>query len=149
MVHFSDTYLYKLHRLTNALDKLFDQTLLKYTDCGLSQLTLLLAVGQHTKVNQKVLASFLEITPAAISRQVTIAASKGYISIKKPKNNRRSQSIALTPKGQELITAALAVLEERVFQIFNAKDSHTTLLSHIEMLYLNTQEALCDINQHH
>lgn len=146
VVDFSKTYLYKLHTLTNALDKLFDRALLKFAGCTLSQFTLLLAIQQHQAASQHAVASFLEITPAAISRQVEIAVAQGYITAEVPENNRRTRTLTLTSKGTALIKSGLVVLEEHVFQIFDAEDAHTNLMSHIEMLGLNVKEALCEIN---
>lgn len=145
-VKFSETHLYKLHKLTNSLDRLFDQALSKFAGCTLSQFTLLLAVQQHQSANQRAISSFLEITPAAVSRQVDIAISRSYIVVKIPENNRRVRTLTLTAKGKMMIKTGLEVLEKHVFHIFDAESAHTNLMSHIEMLRLNTKEALCEIN---
>jgi len=131
---FSQTYLYKLHRLTNSLDKLFDQALRRDADIGLSQFTLLLSVGQHQPVSQRKIAAFLDLSPGAISRQVEIAFQKGWVAIETDKADRRGQVLQLTPKGTAIIDKGIGALEKDVFQIFDTENVQTNLMHHIDLL---------------
>lgn len=131
---FSQTYLYKMHRLTTSLDTIFDQNLRKYADIGLSQFTLLLSVDQHQPVGQRTIATFLSISPGAISRQVEIARKNGWITIRNNADDRRGQSLQITPKGKQRIDDGIVALEQHVFQIFDDENAQTNLMGHIDLL---------------
>lgn len=134
MIDFSQTYLYKLHRLTTGLDTLFDQNLRQYSDIGLSQFTLLLSVAQHQPVSQRKIAEFLSLSPSAISRQVEIAAKKRWITVKDDPNDRRGKILQLTPLGESKIQHGIEILEAHVFQIFKDENVQTNLMGHIDIL---------------
>lgn len=138
---FSQTYLYKIHTLTNSLDKLFDQALRRDAGVGLSQFTLLLSVGQHQPASQRKIAAFLDLSPGAISRQVEIAHQKGWITIEVDKTDRRGQVLQLTPKGTAVIDKGIKALEKDVFQIFDTENAQTNLMHHIDLLTQNVKRA--------
>ena len=140
---FSQTYLYKLHRLTTSIDTAFDQTLQNYAAITLSQFVLLLSVNQYQPVSQRKIATFLAITPAAISRQVDIAQRNKWIVISGHSDDRRTQSLQLTKDGQIIIEKGLAALEQQLFHIFNYSGSNTNLMQHIDTLL----EGITDLNK--
>lgn len=130
---YSQTYLYKLHKLTNSLDRTFDQCLRRYADISLSQFTLLLSIDQHQTANQRTIATFLDISAGAVSRQVDIAVTNKLIVITGT-FDRRQQRLEITDDGKAAITKGLAALEQHVFQIFDHSDGDTNLMSHVDML---------------
>lgn len=134
---YSETYLYKLHKLTNSLDKVFDQNLRQHANIGLSQFSLLLSVNQHQPVKQRAVAKFLDLSTSAISRQVDIASQNGWVSISGADEDKRAQVLNLTAKGKATITKGMAALEEHVFSIFNHDNTQTNLMEHIEVLQAN------------
>ncbi len=131
---FSQTYLYKLHRLTTSIDTLFDQTLRRHAEIGLSQFTLLLSVAQHQPVDQRTIAQFLGISPGAISRQVEVARQAHWITVQNNPQDRRGQVLQMTPKGMAKINNGVAILQEHVFQIFDDDNRQTNLMEHIDLL---------------
>lgn len=138
---FSQTYLYKMHKLTTSLDTMFDQNLRTYADIGLSQFTLLLSVQQYQPVTHRTVATFLGISPGAISRQVEIANTNKWITIQTDAKDRRKQHLVLTTKGEKKITEGIAVLEQNVFHIFNNENMQTNLMDHINQLQSNIDVA--------
>ncbi len=137
---YSQTYLYKLHKLTNSLDKVFDQNLRRHADIGLSQFTLLLSVDQHQPVSQRVIAEFLDISPGAVSRQTEIAQKNGWVSIDAA-DDRRQQMLQLTSKGKKAIANGLSSLEQHVFHIFDSDNEQTNLMQHVDTLLENIQSV--------
>lgn len=138
---FSQTYLYKMHRLTTSLDALFDTKLRQHADIGLSQFTLLLSVKQLQPATQRHLASFLGISPGAISRQVELALKSRWITLAHDTTDRRKQHLSLTPAGQKKITTGVNALEKHVFQIFDDDNVQTNLMHHILLLQANIDTA--------
>lgn len=137
---YSQTYLYKLHKLTNSLDKMFDQTLRKHADISLSQFTLLLSVSQHQPVSQRIIADFLGISAGAVSRQVDIAVTGKLIDITST-FDRRQQKLVLTNAGTKAIASGMTALEQHAFHIFDHSDSSTHLMNHVDMLLDNIRSA--------
>lgn len=144
-LRFSETYLYKLHVLTANLDKLFDNVLRGHGNITLSQFTLLLAISEHKNSFQNEIARFLNVSPAAISRQVEIAVSNNFVNRTKSSGNRRKQELRLTPLGREIIDNSLLVLKKHAFYIFENQDSSSSLGGHIDMLSTLTKGALNDL----
>ncbi len=142
MTTYSETYLYKLHRLTNSLDRLFDQTLHTYARIGLTQFKLLLTVQQLGLVQQRKVAIFLEFSPAAISRQVDIAHHQGWIRVQGTVHDRRSRLLQLTAAGAVAIDKGIAALEQHAFKIFADDKRQAGLMDHIDVLLTNTKEAM-------
>lgn len=136
---FGKTYLYKLHKLTNILDKAFDQTLHNHTGIGLSQFSLLVAMDQYESVNQRQLADFLEVSTPAVSRQVDIARRMGWIEVTPSLIDRHGNSLALTQQGRALIKQGTSTLEQHVFKIFTDHNKHTNLMEHIDLLLDHTK----------
>jgi DNA-binding MarR family transcriptional regulator len=132
--NFSQTYLYKMHKLTSSLDTTFDRHLRQYADIGLSQFTLLLSVQQHQPIAQRSVATFLGISPGAVSRQVEIAQKQGWITIANDIGDRRRQHLSLTNAGADKIQSGIAVLEKHVFHIFDNENVQSSLMGHIDML---------------
>jgi DNA-binding MarR family transcriptional regulator len=139
---FSQTYLYKMHRLTTSLDAVFDTNLRKHADIGLSQFTLLLSVQQYQPTSQRQIVTFLDISPGAISRQVEIAQSKNWIVINGDVTDRRKQLLSLTATGEKKITAGLDALEKYVFNIFNDENKQTNLMHHMQLLQANIDSVI-------
>lgn len=131
---FSQTYLYKLHRLTSSLDSLFDQKLRQYSDIGLSQFTLLLSVQQHQPADQRTIARFLDLSPGAISRQVEIARANKWLSVRADPKDRRGHILKLTAAGEQKIAHGLDTLWAHVFSIFDDENRQTNLMEHIDLL---------------
>lgn len=131
---FSQTYLYKLHRLTTSLDGLFDQKLRQYSNIGLSQFTLLVSVRQHQPIDQRTIARFLDLSPGAISRQVEIARKNKWLSVKSDPKDRRGHILKLTKAGEQKIASGLDTLWAHAFSIFDDENKQTNLMDHIDRL---------------
>jgi len=132
--NFADTYLYKLHLLTNNLDKILDQTLSSRCEITLSQFILLLSVLQKGPINQRKIAKFLMLSPAAVSRQVEVVKKKGWLVVEASESDRRDRILRITPAGSKVVEAGHDSLERHVFEIFNGQDNHVSLMQHIDAL---------------
>jgi DNA-binding MarR family transcriptional regulator len=134
---FSQTYLYKLHKLNNSMDRVFDQNLRTRAGLGLSQFTLLLSIDQFQPVGQRQVADFLDLSAGAISRQVDLAQKSGWITVKDHQKDRRGQLLELTHSGKTTIDKGMKVLEEHVFPIFDDSGNSTHLIAHLNLLLGN------------
>lgn len=137
---FSDTYLYKLHLLKHILDKAFDQALRAHTSTTLSQFMVLLTIAENKSINQRAIAGILNISPAAIARQVSLADNLGLIIVKHPKGN--IHMLELSPTGHEVIDRGIEALQKYVFKIFENSDANSSLMGHIDMLLTSTKGVL-------
>lgn len=141
-INYSQTYVYKLHTLTSTLDKAFDLVLNEYSDISFSQFSLLLSVNEFGSANQRVIAKFLHVTPAAVSRQVEVAQKRGYLKVKPVDGNRRENSIVLTTLGDEVIQKGHEALKVHLFRVFDDGDKSLGLIQHIDLLFRNTKGVI-------
>jgi DNA-binding MarR family transcriptional regulator len=132
-----ETYLYKFHLLTKGLDKFFDTELRKHANIGLSHFLILLTVRQHKAMSAKDIAAFLDVSPAAISRQVEGACQSEWLCAKASMIEGRGQSIQLTRKGEKQVRKGLRALEAHVFTVFLGGNRQMDLMSHIDVLLSN------------
>ncbi len=143
MIRFNETYLFKIHALSNALDKVFDQTLRVHADLTLSQFILLLAISQHATLHQRAAAKFLRISPAAVNRQAELAKKRGLIEVKSDVKGR-GEALTLTSKGEAAIESGIRVLEQHVFKIFENENKQTSLMQHLDMLLSSAEHVIKD-----
>lgn len=132
-INFSETYLFKLRTLSSLLEKVFDQALRRYAQTTLSQFMLLLILAEHRSINQRTVARFLEISPAAINRQVELAQAQGFIMVEAAVNGH-SNLLSLTAEGDKVIQKGMSCLEQHVFQIFADENRQTSLMEHLDLL---------------
>lgn len=140
---FSSTYLFKIHDLSNSLEKAFDQVLQGHASLTFSQFTLLLAVAEHQVINQRAVAKFLGVSPAAINRQVEIAQRQGLLLIKDNPEGR-GQALSLTPDGSATIDRGVTALEQHLFKIFADENRQTSLMGHIDLLLDHTKGVIAE-----
>ncbi len=138
-MNFTNTYLYKLQSLTNELNKAFDRTLQTHADTTLSQLMLLMAISTHTRINQRNIARYLSISPAAVNRQADIAKLRGWVKI--IDSETRGELLQLTAEGESSMHRSVSALEQHVFQIFDDHNRSFNLMGHIDLLLHNVKEV--------
>ncbi len=114
---------YKLHKLTFALDRRADSLLQDKLDITLSQFILLLGTAHYPQTSQCTVARFLNLTQAAVSRQIDTLVERKLVSRTENSENRREHVLALTTSGDEVLTLAKAEIEtlyKRLLDISNA-----------------------------
>lgn len=110
--NFSDAIAYKIHKAVFVMDKAADSTLQNKLDITLSQFLILMAIEHHTNVSQTEIANFLELTQAAVSRQIEVLRNKKLITISQNEESRRENILRPTPLGQKLFREAGIILDE-------------------------------------
>lgn len=136
----SETYLYKIHALSNILDKIFDRTLQEHSNITLSQFMILLTISHRGGINQRQIAQHLEISAAAVKRQVDIAKRQSWLE--HGDKGVRGNGLILTVKGQEALGSGLRALEKHIFQIFDKNNNSASLMQHINLLAEGAKEVL-------
>lgn len=72
---------------------------------GTGQPKILTYLAEHGACNQREIADYLEIDPAAVSRMLGTLDKSGFITHKENQSNRRVDIVALTEKGRQAYTA--------------------------------------------
>ena len=140
-VQFSQTYLYKLHSLTNALDKAFDKVLQAHANLTLPQFMLLITVSENGPINQRKAAQLLGISPAAVKRQTDIAIDYGRLELALA-DRSPGQNLQLTARGRADIKKGLRSLEIHLFQVFSDNHRSVDLMTHLNLLLGHTKGVL-------
>lgn len=110
--NFSQAIAYKIHKVVFVMDKTADATLQKKADLTLSQFLILMNVVQNAGLTQIEIANFLEITQAAVSRQIDVLRNKNLITIKQNEENKREHLLFPTSQGKEIFTKSNEILHK-------------------------------------
>lgn len=116
---------FMFHKVVFLMDKLTDQTLKNTLNLTHSQFLILMALNHYPNVSQSKIAEFLELTQAAVSRQIDILKYKNMIFQKEKDTNRREHIVSLTNTGKKELEKAFHILDSKFqnkFQILNSNE---------------------------
>lgn len=95
-----ERFMRNLHKTVFMLDRFADRLLAEAMGGTFSQFMVLMGIAQCPGLSQQKIAQFLNLTPAAVSRQVDTLSEEGLISRKQDPESRRSHIVDLTPAGE-------------------------------------------------
>jgi DNA-binding MarR family transcriptional regulator len=100
-----------IHRLSSALSRLSDATLQQSCGFGMSQFRILWMLYKHPEgVQQNKIAHSLNLTEAAISRQMRVMKEQGLLDVVVDPQDRRSRSVQLTSVGVDFTRDGIQLL---------------------------------------
>jgi DNA-binding MarR family transcriptional regulator len=140
---------YKIHKAVFLLDKMSDQILQDRLNLGLSQFLVMMVLANQSKVPQKFVASQLDQTQAAVSRQIDILADLGYVSRERNPDSRREYVLSLSKTGLKTYRQGLEAVDQRFDKLFEiwSKSEKSNLLSALSKLVFEIKtrgsEAIC------
>ena len=120
-----DQLIYKLHKTVFLLDKIADSSLQQALNLGLAQFLILKTINQSPGISQLKASQQLDLTQAAISKQMKPMLRAGLISRTVNPKNRREHVLNVTSKGKMILSAADKILRNnigKVFQCLSDKD---------------------------
>lgn len=123
---FSKGFMYSVHQVYTLVQKHLEQALLKENTISFSQFMILVGFACHRdiSVSQASIANFSHLTEATVSRHISTLVSKGYLTKKENKENRRKHLISITKKGLTVFTQAEKIIDRELITIFkDIKDS--------------------------
>lgn len=129
---------YKIHKAVFLLDKMSDQILQHQLGLGFSQFLVMMTLAHQPNVPQKFVASALDQTQAAVSRQVDILVDLRLISRETNVESRREYVLCLTKLGEKMYRKGLKAIDERFDGLFNVwtKNQKSELLNALEQLII-------------
>lgn len=140
---------YKIHKAVFLLDKMSDQILQDRLNLGFSQFLVMMVLANQSKVPQKFVASQLDQTQAAVSRQIDILADLGYVSRDLNPDSRREYVLSLTKSGQKVYRQGFDAIDERFDKLFTiwSKTEKSNLLTALSKLVMEIKirgsEEIC------
>lgn len=121
-----------IHRLSTVLGKVADTALQECCGFGTSQYKILWMLHKHPEgVLQTNIAQWLNLTEAAVSRQIALLDSSGLIVKQVDPKNRRNNIIMLSGEGKKCAENAMQSL-------LKAYGPHFNVLTEKEQSNLNT-----------
>lgn len=96
-----ERFLRAVHKSVYVIDRNADRLLTDAHGGTFSQFLILMAIAQCTGLSQQKIAEFLDLTPAAVSRQVDSLVKAGLIVRAEDPQSRRSHVVSLTPAGEK------------------------------------------------
>ena len=110
-----------IHRLSNVLGKVADRALQDNCGYGMSQFKILWMLHQHQEgVLQTTIASWLNQTEAAVSRQIRLLKKEGLIDKQVDPENRRNHIIMLSSDGKKFAEEAMELLVREYAPFFES-----------------------------
>ena len=105
--------IFDLHALIARLDRAADQIL--STELGLSyrRFMPLFMVRELSATTQRALAERLEVSEPSVSRMTTVLSEAGLLVVEQDPDGGNRRRLRLTPKGDELVDTAQALLARR------------------------------------
>ncbi len=111
------SFLYQLQDVVRAIDQAGERILQDNGGIGFSQFKILTVLYKTPYSSQKHIASCLNLSPPAISRQVELMVSSGLLNKQLNPKNRREHSLSLTVNGESILDKTWAVLDSRFGQV--------------------------------
>ncbi len=133
-----------VHRLSTVLGRIGDHTLQDCCGFGISQFKILWMLSIHEEgVLQTTIASWLNQTEAAVSRQVGLLKEEGLITKQVDPANRRNHVIVLSAKGSEFAENAMKALVKEYKPYFGALTTaeQDTLNSLLEKVFFAVMKS--------
>ena len=109
---------FNLHKVVFLLDKRADRELQDKLGITFSQFKIVTAID-HKDVSQKDIASYWDMTEAAVSRQIELLLEKHIVAKEENKDNRREHKLTLTQSGKKLLDQGQEVIERGLEDIYN------------------------------
>jgi DNA-binding MarR family transcriptional regulator len=110
-----------VHRLSTVLGNASERVIQECCGFGLSQFRVLWVLHTHQEgVQQNVIARWLNLTEAAISRQLQLMKEQGLLTVTVADDDRRSRTVVLTPEGRQFTQNGLNRLVETFAPAFTA-----------------------------
>lgn len=127
---------YQIHKAVFLLDKMSDQILQDQLGLGFSQFLVMMTLANQPNVPQKFVASSLDQTQAAVSRQVDILVGLKLVSRTTNAESRREYVLCLTKLGQKKFRQGLNAIDARFDKLFEvwSKDQKSNLLGALSNL---------------
>ncbi|MFI5240641.1 MAG: MarR family winged helix-turn-helix transcriptional regulator [Candidatus Saccharimonadia bacterium] len=134
----------KLHKLAFVIDRKMDQILLESLGISLSQYMLMYGAASKFQTTQCGVAKFLNLTQAAISRQVEGLVERDLLKKTQNVENRREHLLVLTPAGQKTFEQAQELIHTTFSELLEGISSSdlATFSSVIERLLSTTCSPL-------
>lgn len=110
---FEKSLLNKIARLANSLEREVEKELKVSFALTFSQFRVLNALVTVGEASQSSLAIGLEVTPAVVTRQAEVLASRGLLVAAQNPRSKREKVLKLTPKGEEAVLEAGRVVSDR------------------------------------
>jgi MarR family transcriptional regulator for hemolysin len=100
-----ERFLRAVHKSVCVIDRTADRILTEASGGTFSQFLVLMAIAHSSGASQQKIAEFLDLTPAAVSRQIDAHVEAGYVVREQDPQSRRSHIVNLTASGHERLHA--------------------------------------------
>ncbi len=111
--------MYAIHQTYFLAEKRLEQRLLAAKGITFSQFLILLAIHCKKNPSQRMVADFLYLTEATVSRHVDALEHVGLLRRTADTDNRRQKILTMSTEGKTAFAAAHAIIERELGIIFS------------------------------
>ena len=105
------------YRLASRLSRLFEQSMMGSHGISLGEWRTMLMIVLVPDTTAADVASYFAMDKMAVTRAVQRLTSDGYVTRQRRDNDKRSYSLRLTARGDELFARLLPLIETRFMEI--------------------------------
>ncbi len=118
IMSFSQTLVYKIHKITYILDESATQILTTGFGISYDEFMILNMIFNYPKINQKALAGILRIGKSAVSQKLNKLEKKDLLIRVINPDSKRDKTLKLTSKGEVLFQETSQILNQSSQDIF-------------------------------
>lgn len=118
IMSFSQTLVYKIHKITYILDESATQILTTGFGISYDEFMILNMIFNYPKINQKALAGILRIGKSAVSQKLNKLGKKDLLIRVINPDSKRDKTLKLTSKGEVLFQETSQILNQSSQDIF-------------------------------
>ena len=136
---------YRFHKLSILLERLVGSALLDQAGLSFSQYKILMVLNHKADATGSHIAEYLGLTEAAVSRQVSQLAERGYLKQELDKDNRRQHLLTVTARGKTITDKTRLVLSKTLEPIYSdqTEASRQELGAALDSLIIRAR-TMCD-----
>ncbi len=138
---FVHSLMYQIHTMNFLTEKHLEKKLSENSPLTFSQFVIMMGVQCQTigSTTQSMLADFLHMTEATISRHIGTLEKDGLVTKEKLKENKKMKILVLTEKGVLALAKTETIIKKELDKIFAPLSTEDTasLIKYFDMLLLS------------
>lgn len=123
---FDESFIYNLKGLAANLDKIADKELMLHLNLTSSQFTVMSILDNSSKVKQNFISKKLNISEAAVSKQIKILVEKGFVTVSVNSEDKKSRVLEMTDVGESVFKEGWIVINRINKDLYKEIYSHDT-----------------------
>lgn len=137
-----------INRVICAVNKVMEPVFQKKKiSITFSQFRILLAISRAKNVSQAMIAEYLEITPATVSRHIENLRAKQFITRDTSVESRRKNILTITEGGKATLANALRIVDSTMHKVLKEvnQSERKSMMDGLDKMFFYLKKATTDL----